>query len=82
MSQDNSNKDGKSTNAISIEENLPSHDSTQMINLNENILMAERANENSSSGNNKQSTDQMMDTTDTASPVLNNIAETLVECQK
>ena len=65
MSQDNSNKDAKSTNVINIEENLLSHDFTQMINLNENILMAERANENSSSGNNKQSTDQMINTTDT-----------------
>ena len=82
MSQDNSNKDGKSTNAINIEENLTSPDFTQRINLNENILMAECGNENSSSVNNKQPTDQMINTTDTAPPVLKNIAETLAESQK
>ena len=82
MSQDNSNKDGKSTNPINIEENSPSHYSTQIINSGENILMVERANDNCSSENNEQPTDQMTNTTDTASPVLNNIAETLAECQK
>ena len=90
MSQDNSNNDGKLINAISIEENLPSHDFTQITNLNENVPMAQCANKKNSSGTNKQSTEQMINITDRgairetneALPVLNNIAETLVECQK
>ena len=90
MSKDNSNNDGKLTNAISKEKNLPSHDFTQITNLNENVPMAQCANKKNSSGNNKQSTEQMINITDRgairetneALPVLNNIAETLVECQK
>ena len=64
MSQDNSNNDGKLINAISIEENLPSHDFTQITNLNENVSMAQCANKKNSSGTNKQSTEQMINITD------------------